>query len=133
MYEIRCIVSDKKLADFLRAVRLLTMEKPGIEPMDDDPIYGSPRFEDNAKPVKNKKKGTPRKNKRHSPPGKGALSVVEDLIQGRTTITVKEASAAVQQHGYSSTSYTHPIKLLLARGVLSPVSKGIYNVLKAAA
>ena len=114
MFEIRCIVGDKKLAEALRALGGLTLEPPvtlavgEIQPLAEKKLK--------IRPV----------------PGKTAFQIVTELIKKDRLkkITATQLRQYLVKHGYSSNGYSYALKLLLDKKVVRKTSEpSTYEVL----
>lgn len=134
MYEIRCIVGDKRLREVLVFLHNgNTLEHPVVipvldnghpEPLNVDVTKPIPALEHKpSKPAKKKRKSPLQHGGRHLK-GMGATEVVRDLIRktGRPNILAREMSDATLAVGYSKGAYSHAIKLLLAEKVIRRTS-----------
>lgn len=135
MYEIRCIVEDKKLRDVLRFLNdNKTLEPAVVIPVDDTDTAAAVASAAPAAPKLQKK------SKRKKPiqagsrllKGKGSTQIIRDLIErtGVERITVAEMREALVAKGYSKNAYSHAIKLLTADRTIRPDNDlvGVYNV-----
>lgn len=141
MFEVRCIVGDKKLSDVLRALKGHTLEHPVVIPVDDKVMSASQLDAADAQP--NPKRGPYKKSKVRKSPvqrggyhlkGEGATRIARDLIErtGVTHITAREIKRATMVAGYSPNAYSHALKILVADKTLRPVkgAVGEYDVIK---
>lgn len=151
MYEIRCIVGDKKLKEVLVFLHNNnTLEYPVIIPLGNDghsqPQNGNATqtVQEPTKPkapVQKLKKPKLSAKQRKSPlqpggkhlKGQGATAVVRNLIErtGVTHITARDMIQATMATGYSKGAYSHAIKLLLADKTVRRGSEiGVYVINK---
>lgn len=141
MFEVRCIVGDKKLSDTLRALRGHTIEPPVVIPVEEDIADDSAKVDGLLKAAATKPQ--PKFKKRRKPiqmggkhlKGRGATVIVRDLITstGATQISSKEMKRATMAQGYSPGAYSHAIKLLVADKTIRALNSfGDYEVVKPA-
>lgn len=140
MYELRCKVSDAKLASALTALTGLTFGLPTVT-VDHSEAPASFKPTPVVRPTNapyHKKKG------RKKPliaggshlKGTGAVTVIRSLIDKLeigAKFTAREASHAVEKTGYSKGAYSHGLKLLMADGSIKPMGFGHYEILKKSA
>lgn len=137
MFEVRCIVGDKKLSDVLRALKGHTIEHPVVIPVSEaggESNSGTFDYTVPAQaPKKPKKAKTPRRGGYHMK-DKGAKQVVLDLISrsGAIRISAREMKRATVAAGYSTGAYSHALKLLVADRTLRAIagSRGDYDVIQ---
>lgn len=138
MFEVRCIVGDKKLHDVLRALKGQTLEHPVVIPVDDNQqTTEMAETEVTQQLVVGKLpqvRTIPQKKKRRKfvpdPNRKPAVAIVSDYIEAQRLSHINAATmrAIVEQEGHSRNSYSHAIKLLTKRGVLKATDFGEYDV-----
>lgn len=102
MWEIKCIVSDKKALDVMKFLDGLTLEPPVIQY-----IHG-PHNE--VAPALNEKT-------------RNSIEQLRKFIHGRKTVTPSEMRIHLEQNGYSKNGYSYALKILQDRGLLKK-SKG---------
>ncbi len=135
MYEIRCTVSDAKLASALKALNGLTFGLPSVIVAEDDeaPVAKT------ASGAKNYVRGPYKPSKRRikkagglTVKGTGAPQIVRDLIatSGALRISAKEMKQATMAQGYSPGGYSHAVKLLTKDGTIKPLGFGHYEIVK---
>lgn len=139
MFEVRCIVGDKKLSDVLRVLKGHTLEHPVVIPVDEAGMGHNVSQTEQAStqtsnPAKVKYKPRRRKVGGHHVKGKGAVQVVRDLINrtGAIRISAREMKRATMAAGYSPGAYSHAIKLLVADKTIRAISgtHGDYDVVR---
>ena len=128
MYEIRCIVGDKKLREVLVFLNNNnTLEPPVVIPTASSlPGINAPKTAPVQPPTQ--KKAPPKRRKKpiqqggQHLKGRGSTQIVRDLLERTraTQISAKEMKRATVAAGYSSNAYSHAIKLLLADKTISP-------------
>lgn len=117
MFEVRCLVADKRLADVLRSLRKLTLEPPVTIAVDEPHANG-------ATPAV-----VPSKNSHN-----GARQTVEEWVEAQVKKGVKQITATqlrnlMIESGFSDRSYSYPLDLLVKRKVLKATRvSGTYEV-----
>lgn len=137
MFEVRCIVGDKKLADALRALKGHTIEPPVAIAIseDKDPEVARPAVAAQVKPQLTPTARVERrkaKRKRNLRSG-GAIGIARSIISvpGKTRVSAKELKQATMAAGYSHNSYSHAIKLMIEDGIVeSTDEKGVYKIVQ---
>lgn len=134
MFEVRCVVEDKRLPKVLRSLKELVMEPPVVIPVDDkeDPVadVGMANGRDvhqYAKPTKHKKPRIIGKKKTN----KSSLEVMLDYIQSHTKsqLTRKEMVDELVRWGYVAGSQTYAFNKLREMGVLTQTDLlGVYDI-----
>lgn len=135
MYEIRCTVSDAKLASVLRALTGLTFGLPSVIVAEDNEApVAKPVAARNSRVRAKPKKSLGSVNKLGGlrEKGTGAPQIVRDLIasSGASRISAREMRQATVDKGYSPGGYSHAIKLLTKDGTLRPLGFGHYEIVK---
>lgn len=127
MFEVRCLVADKRLADVLRALRKLTLEPPVTIAVDDADVSS-----DLTKVTVN-----PKHIRLATGDGfKSARKIVEEYVlheikNGARIITAKQLGQHMFEHNFSSHSYSYPLSLLVKQKVLKTTKElGTYEVVK---
>lgn len=132
MFEIRCIVGDKKLSDALRALKGHTIEHPVVLPVDAETApVAAPTNGSDPVPKKKYKRRKPLVQGGKHRTGQGTIQIARDLLakSGVDKISAREIKQAVMAVGYSHGAYSHAIKILLKEKVLKPTeSMGEYIV-----
>lgn len=140
MFEVRCIVGDKKLRDVLVFLRGNTLEPPVVIPTGEtDEGTGIVTPEPKPRQAKVKKR-VPRAVGRQGGfhrKGLGAVKVIRDLIDnsGAVRISAREMKQVTVAAGYSPGAYSHALKILVADNTVrpSPDTRGDYDVVKTVA
>jgi len=103
MFEIRCIVGDKKLAEALRALNGLTLEPPVTLAVGGTELLPA-----------NKMNG-----------GKGAIQIATELIKHDKLkqVTASQLRQCLVTNGYSKNGYSYALKMLLEKKVLRKTTK----------
>jgi hypothetical protein len=135
MYEIRCTVSDAKLASILKALSGLTFGLPSVTVVEDTEAPVAKTASARKNYVRGPYKPSKRKLKKVGglrDKGSGAPQIVRDLISksGALRISAKEMRQATMAQGYSAGGYSHAIKLLTEDGTIRPLGFGHYEVVK---
>ena len=135
MYEIRCTVSDAKLASVLKALNGLTFGLPSVTVVEDTEAPVAKTASARKNYVRGPYKPSKRKLKKVGglrDKGSGAPQIVRDLISksGALRISAKEMKQATMAQGYSPGGYSHAIKLLTEDGTIKPLGFGHYEIVK---
>jgi hypothetical protein len=103
MFEIRCIVSDKKLADVLKAVNGLTLEPPAVFPGEVANGHSPPLNDRATKYAQG-----------------GATGMLQAFIKKTKPkqLSSSQLKKFLMDHGYSDNGYSYALKRFLERGVL---------------
>lgn len=112
MFEVKCIVGDKKLSEVMRALGGLTLEPPVVIAVD------------GAEILQTKK---PRPNGDMT-----SFGLVTDLIKRDKLkkITAAQLKQYLVTNGYSSNGYSYALKLLLERKIVKKTKEpSVYEVL----
>lgn len=136
MYEIRCNVSDAKLASALTALKGLTFGLPTVQVVEDGSTTAStsvptPATYPRGPYKKNKKKPIVIGSRQRK--DQGAVTIVRDLISKQEVgdkFMAREARDATKAVGYSDGAYSHAIKLLKKDGTIKSLGFGHYQILK---
>lgn len=114
MFEIRCIVGDKKLHEVLRLLNAYTIEPPVVIPAGIIPVEKS-----NPNPHNEKTEG-------------GSVALLRKFNSGRKTVTAKEMREHCERNGYSKNGYSYALKVLLTEGALKAVKNeyATYEVIR---
>lgn len=126
MFEIRCIVGDKKLSDALRALKGHTIEHPVVLPVDSlSPAAAGANGNTEPAPKKKYKRRKPLIAGGSHRAGQGTIQIARDLLtkSGVDKISAREIKQAVMAAGYSHGAYSHAIKILLKEKVLKPTDQ----------
>jgi hypothetical protein len=132
MYEIRCIVGDKKLRDVLVFLtNNNTLEPPVVIPTGPPLTNGLDKLKKDAAKAPMAKKPQKKSFKhggKHTK-GRGATEIVRDLLTktGATRIFAREMREAAVAAGYSTNAYSNAIKVLLADNTIRR-AKGLFGV-----
>ena len=119
MFEIRCIVADKKVVDVLHLLDGHTLEPPVALP-----IRG-------AAPASKQLNGASHHDMPHSPPqGQGSTDLLRKYIAGRKgAISTKELRDYLMNKGYSPNGYSYALQQLLKDGSLKKTKEyAVYEV-----
>jgi hypothetical protein len=145
MYEIRCIVGDKKLREVLVFLNNNnTLEPPVVIPVGLDRLNGESARDTAIKGAMVKPTNRPQTYKKQKKSkvshggwhkkGTGSVSVIRAFIEkNRTThISAREMRDATVLAGYSPNAYSHAVKLLLADNTIFPEPgiQGLYKIVK---
>lgn len=136
MYEIRCMVSDARLANALTALKGLTLGLPSVQVVNNPSAVSTKQ----APAPKEYTRG-PYKKKRKKPlimgslnrKDQGAITVARELLAKSSVgseILAREIRDATKAVGYSDGAYSHAIKLLKADGTIKPLGFGHYRIIK---
>lgn len=138
MFEVRCVVGDKKLRDVLLLLQGNTLEPPVVIPTGNaepaaTPVVTKAPVPQRAAATKKKRKPPIHQGGSHLK-GKGATQVVRELIERTNAIRIsaREMKHTTVAQGYSDGAYSHAIKLLVADKTIRaiPGTFGEYEVLR---
>lgn len=130
MFEIRCIVGDKKLRDVLLSLRNLTIGAPSVTPVEALGPQEDTAPVASAKP--NKKTAKRRTGGGFRVKGTGVIQILRPLIEksGVEHISAREMKVAAEAAGYRPGAYSHGVKILLEEGSIKALGFGHYQVVK---
>lgn len=122
MFEVRCLVADKRLADVLRALRKLTLEPPVTIAVDDILANGHMLESPKEDKLKHGKRGAK----------SATIDFVADAIKsGAKIITATQLRKHMESVGFAPHSYSYPLSTLIKQRVLKPTKdSGTYEVMK---
>ena len=130
MYEIRCIVGDKKLREVLLALRNQTLMAPTVTPVGEDTPFYTEASKASRPEKKTKMKTTIKNRGGFRKKGEGVIQVIRPLIEHVEHISAREMKAAANAAGYRPGAYSHAVKILMDEGAIKPLGFGHYEVLK---
>lgn len=117
MFEVRCIVADKRLADVMRALRNLTLESPVVIAVDE---IASGQLESLPGERRKRQKGS-------------AVAAIKQYIVDNNvkSLRASEIKDLVEACGFSPRSYSYAITQLINQKVLrkSNREKSTYEVI----
>jgi hypothetical protein len=141
MYEVRCIVGDKKLREVLIFLNNNnTLEPPVVIPVGPSSLKGEAAMNTTIneavvhlkKPKPDKKRRKPVQTGGRHQKGTGSVQVVRAFMAqtGATHISAREMKQATIAAGYSPNAYSHAVKLLIADKTIRPIPghSGAYTV-----
>lgn len=132
MFEIRCIVGDKKLREVLVFLNSNnTLEPPVVIPVGGINAAEVVKKVTVQQPKIYKKRRKPIHRGGKHLKGKGSTQVVRDFIErtGVHHITARDMKTATVSAGYSPNAYSHAVKLLLKDGSIKPTKEvGVYQI-----
>ena len=99
MWEVKCLVGDKKLLEVMRLLKGMTLEPPVILPVD----ISKPNGMDKT---------------RNPAPGQGSTDLLRKFLPGRGKVTSRELREHCMTNGYSKNGYSYALKRLLGEGSL---------------
>ena len=107
MFEVKCLVSDKKLAEVLNSLGGLTLQPPVVEPV-------------------------ALTNGASKPPGMTAEAALMDYLREKKPkqLSTKEMKAHLLTKGYSNNGYSYALKVMLGKKILKKTKvPALYEVI----
>lgn len=104
MFEIKCIVGDKKVTEVLKLLDGHTLEPPVVIP-----VHGG----DEGKP-NGKSHGMPKT----PAPGNSSVDIMRAHLKGLKIISPKEMREFLMSRGYTANGYSYARQVLMSEGVL---------------
>lgn len=111
MFEVKCIVADKKVVEVLRLLDGYSLEPPVVLPVrgstDPQRLNGSVPANTNG----------------------GSIELIRRFIPGRKTVTSAQMREHCEENGYSKNGYSYALKMLLRQGALKKTKEPrVYEV-----
>jgi len=118
MFEIKCIVADKKVVEVLHLLDGHTLEPPVALP-----IRGAAVANGHHAPKTKAKSWT-------TAPG-GSVNILQSFVKGRKKVAVKEMRMHLVEQGYSPNGYSYALQSLTKDGFLKKTKEpGVYEVVR---
>lgn len=118
MFEIRCIVADKRLGEALRVLKPYALEPPVSIPVDE----GGPQVEGSRGVTINANNGFSQEVVNH----------VNGLAKsGVKTMTIRQLREHLSLKGFRAQNYSYAVTKLVSDGKLKPTKiRGLYEVIR---
>lgn len=108
MFEIRCIVGDKKVTEILHLLDGHTLEPPVCVPVKGMEANGHAK--------------EPKSRPHMTAPG-GSINLLRTFIKGRKKVTSLELRQHLEERGYSKNGYSYALRTLADEGLLKQIKK----------
>lgn len=113
MFEIKCIVADKKVVEVIDLLDGHTLEPPVV-------LRVRGAMAANGHDTTSKKADT--KSSWMTAPG-GSINIMRAYVKNHETVTVKQLRSHLVGHGYSSNGYSYALQYLVKEGTLKKTKK----------
>jgi predicted HTH transcriptional regulator len=121
MFEIKCIIGDKKLVAVLTLLDGHTLEPPVVTPVN---RAQTPKLNGHAPwPTNGTKAWT-------TVPG-GSVNLMRSFVKGHKKLTARQMREHLEANGYSKNGYSYSLQALLKEGVLKKTKEPrVYEVVR---
>ncbi len=115
MWEIKCIVGDKKALEVVKLIQPHTLEPPVMIHISDGGIKANGHAE-------------PEKKSWTTAPG-GSVELMRRFVKGHKTLTARQMREHLEANGYSRNGYSYSLQKLLEEGSLKKTKEPrVYEV-----
>ncbi len=119
MWEIRCIVGDKKALEVVKLIQEHTLEPPVVVHIAD------------GKKANGHAPEAPGSPKQWTTVPGGSVNLMRSFIKGNKTLTAKQMREHLEANGYSKNGYSYSLQKLLEEGSLKRTKvRRVYEVVR---